>query len=298
MANTPGYILGLYKALIWRVGPYGVSLGDRKTIANGAVSPAIVINGPRTAGFAPKDPTELDITGSDKSLDSASFGNAKIGAFDLVVAEFSAALQALVSDSNVNSTLTSRWNQYGPNTNLSVPGTFGVMLISRYQPARVGINVGDRFHAYVFPRVQIRAKVTGPQYQAESVPSFRITPRTTDYTPLGLPFSDAGDGLDLGFEDDLGDMYEIDSPNPLHIASFKKDGTLTTFDLPYLPASSVITSGAAAVLATNFNNTDAPAVEVLSSASTTTGAVVISAAGTAGHQLTVMYETNYKATPA
>lgn len=295
---SPGYILGFYKALIWRVGPYGISLGGADTIANGAVSGAVLVNGPRTAGFTAKDPVDLAINGSDVELDQATFGNAKTGPFDLVAAEHNATLNALISGTNINTTLSSRWNTYGHNPNLSVPRTFGMMLISRYQLVRVGINTEDRYHAYIFPRVQLRVKPAGPSFQAEAPPTIRVTPRTTDYTPLGLPYSADGDGLDLGYEDDLGDMYEMDTPNPVSIATWRRNGTATTFDLPFLPVSTVVTAGAAANVATETDGTAAAANLTLSSVNTSTGAVTVSGAGTAGHYIPVMYETRFKPTPA
>jgi hypothetical protein len=83
------------------------------------------------------------------------------------------------------------------------------------------------------------------------------------------------------------DMTFIRTNNPLHITTYIKNGSATSFTLPYKPLSSVVTVNASPNHMTiNGTITAAGAVDV------STGVVTI-AAGTTGEVTVMTYETNY-----
>lgn len=280
-----GYVAGLYRVLMGIVGANGQSLGIQTTLANGSTSGAYVFKRAQTANLAHPDPTTLPITGGDKQVTLFQFGNTPLSSFDLMVADLDPALFALLGSTVDNTTTNTSFEFFGTNDNLTVPITVWVALISRYQDVSIGANGPDKYVTTVIPRCTPRVKLGGQAYQAHAPVTIKLTPTYSDRTPNGQTFD--ATGLNMTFEDNLATHYGIISTYPLHLMSFRSDGTATSFTTTYKPVSSAITAGATP----NYffrNGTS----QALASVVTSTGVATMAAAGTAGDLNTLLYQVN------
>jgi hypothetical protein len=151
-------------------------------------------------------------------------------------------------------------------------------------------NTGaDEFDHYVYLNCEIE--------KTQDAGAGQVTGDVTNPNPLTYQLSlslssrDASGELISGLatapvgNQDAGAFYR--TANPLHLATYIKNGSATTFTLPYLPLSAAVT-----VNASSNHMTINGVVTAATSASITTGAVEV-AAGTTGEITVMTYETNF-----
>lgn len=282
-----GYPHGLAFAQVALVGTNGRAYGTAgPSQANGVVSGAYLIDDPISGELPIPDRTTIDFTGGDRWLGSYQYGITSLGSFTLGAADIDATLIAMVTGSKVDQTTNQKWTMYSENVLKDRLPQVCVMLTFRIQSRESGTDGGDFFITYVIPRAWMAPKGTSgaPGFQSKGQYSFQITPTAGGGLPIGVPFTQANQG----WQNNKTPILAVISDNPIGLATFIADGTLTDFTLPYLPVTSTVASG-------NAGNLHAlnGAITGLSAVDTSTGEVTLLAAGSAANYHGLMYETNF-----
>lgn len=278
-----GVSAGLARILIWLTDSSGRAIGQSSTLANGATGSVYVGDYVIQSPMSPADAQNKEIRGGDNIRGYHQFGNAKQQKIDAVLSDTDTALVSLISGSNVNSSANTGWDIYSTNPNRTFSITGGVAIQQRKQ--RTSDNV-LYWHTAIFPSCFLRIKLGGMEYQGDANTTISITPNFSSYAHTGQTFGTGANNWNLGLESDKTDSYDIDTPNPIHIVTFKKDGTATTFNTPFKPLSTVVTLGATP------NYWIVNGAPVALSSITLAGVATVSA-GSAGDVGVLTYETNY-----
>ena len=224
-----GFASGFYAALMWYVGPNGYFYGQWPDLSQhpNATAEPWIFRRVKTANLAYIDPTQLDITGGDKTLTSFQFGNAKLNKFELAVADVDPAMMSGLSLSNDVPTFNTFWDLVGTNSFQGANDTFGIALIQRFAPTVIGASGPDMYHTLILPRCHVRVKYRSMMaYGAESGITFEVTTMMSDRDPHGTLFSSAGIGM--GWEGDVTDHYSVFTPYPISfVAGYQNVGHST-----------------------------------------------------------------------
>jgi len=249
------------------------------------VSGAYLANTPKSATIPAPDRNVIEFTGGDKWLGSFQYGFSSVGAFDVVMSGYDADLIALVTGASVDQTTNEDWSIFSENDfQTSMPQ---VCALVTYRIQARGTNEGaDLYITSVISRGWMSPKgITGaPAFQAAGEYTYSMTPTAATQLPNGMLFSATA----MNLAEDKTFRTHIISNYPIALATYIADGSATTFTLPYKPVSSVVTvNDTPNFMTVNATPTAASAV------STSTGQVTLSAAGTSGDVVVMLYETNF-----
>lgn len=200
-----------------------------------------------------------------------------------------AAARALANASLVDTTSVSGWVISGENENEYKLRQMGIAFHMRYQDRDSGSDGVNKWLTLVVPQCEIQISrpasvgITGGENTSPA--RVTVTPSFSSKMPNGIAF-----GANQGFRGNRAMAYEIEALLPLGITVCIADGSLTSFNLGYLPYYSTVTGGNTNNSATKNGTATAP-----SSISTSTGAVTIASAGSSGDEHRVMYPTEFAA---
>jgi hypothetical protein len=259
------------------------------TVADDTTSNAYVLFNP--VDFTHPQPT-FDLAtdqGGQKIRAQADMGASDYGEGSFTLSEFDDVFHAYIRSVTVDATTVSGWRQVGSSINTVVAPRLFLIASMQVQVVASDGTTSSKWSHWIYPNVQIR-----PAYPNGSQ-SGGVNPNPLAYTFVPSTASRGLDGrlfsaTNMALTDDQDTMYRIESANAISACLYTKDGSTTTFTLPYLPSTSDAT-GAATNSITNNGTT-----LTVSSVNTSTGVVTLSAAGTASDIVVVVYETAF-ATP-
>jgi hypothetical protein len=275
-----GYPVGLARALIWTYvltgARKGTAIGQGSTIANGATSGAFVLPDVKTANLAPVPAETIEIQGGDRIVATPAFGGGKTSPFEIVSSSIDTVLMGLIAGSNVNTT-NSQHTYFGPNHNRSTPRSLGCAIQQRIEMS----DGSTYFLTRIFPVCGMVIGGGNAAFRAGNDSTITVSPVNTSTALDGRSFGSTG--LNLGYQDDIGDTYWLISPYPVYFVTFAADGTATTFSTIYKPVSTTVTINA------SVNEMVKNATVTALSAITLAGTATLAAAGTAAdlHVLTL-----------
>lgn len=284
MSVKKGSLVGCQYAQIWLAGSNGYAYGTAGDgMAQGATSHAHLLAYPVSAQVPNPARVVTNLQGGNRWLGQVQWGIGEVGNFPLVLENIDADAFALLTASAVDATTNTRWRQFTDNKNNPTLPQVGLMLSTLFQSREAGSDGANYWINYIIPRCQIDVNFPQMGYQAEGQVNCNVAPTMSELRPDGTALTA------LSAKNNRLIMYAIVTPKPLGLTTFIADATLTTFTLGYKPTSNIVTLNAAAVqLAINGTLTAA------SSVNTSTGAVTLAAAGTAGHPHIAMYETDFE----
>lgn len=233
-----GFHDGLARVLLWRTDSLNRFLGLSSTLANGATSGAYVAENAIAARFNPTRVETKLLRGGDKeAVAKIQYGSPLQGGFDVVISDTDTALIAMLSGMTVNSVLNAYWDFYSTNPNLTFSLTGGCAV----QQRNVKTDGSQYWHTEFFPACQFRVTLGGAEYRGDAPTTVSVTPSLSLYAHTGQTFGTGANNWVLNNEADKTDSYHIDSPDPLYVVAFRKDGTATTFNTVYKPLSTAVT---------------------------------------------------------
>lgn len=280
-----GSVVGCYSVQAWLAGSDGYAYGTSgESQAQGAESSALLLRYPQSAQVPAPARVVTNLTGGNRWLGQVMFGINEVGSFPLVLEALDAEFHALAGASAMDNTENSRWRQFADNINLPDLPQLGLMISTIWQSREDGSDGVNLYVTYVIPRCQIQPTFPQMAYQAEGPVTYTVSPTMASLKPNGVALTN------MALRDNKTVMYAVVSPNPLAITTYIADGTETTFQLAYKPISSVITAGDTPNQMAKNGTTTA-----LSSVNTSTGVATLSAAGSAGDKIVVLYETAFQA---
>jgi hypothetical protein len=272
--------------MVWKNTSTGLAAGqvaDPDNVSSASVSisgalilPTIISSGAMGVTRA----TYGETSGGEKKL-SIDGGVESTAPFPVVLGRETSTLYYLMSGvgtvnvdtSGTVGTVTMGGKDIAPNT-LNNLGC--AVITNSAHRSSTGVYTAGKWSAKIYPSVTIAPQDTESNQNTGDNPmssTVIVTPSKTTTAPWGELFS-AMTGL--AFTNNESFMLPYDAPYPFYISVATMDGTGTGFTLPYKPAYSD-----AAITGRNqfFLNGTRTAV---TSCSTSTGAVVIAAAGSAG----------------
>lgn len=281
--NFTGYLAGFERAQLFFTDATGAATGILSPLGNGLGSGAYVAKNVKTAGFAPTPITDLEIQGGDAIRASISFGNQKTKQFQLIVSDYDTQLIQLVSGSVMNQTNTLA-TVIAENAMRQIPRVMGVALQRRFTLPNLA---GQYYEAKIFPNCQVRIHEGPFGYQAEADTVLDITPNITTADITGASFGVSG--LAMGLQGNETDSYSYISQggNPIHIYSFRGDGSIVTFTTPFAPVNTLVT------LNTTTNAWFKAGAATALTSITALGVATLAVAPTVGQITTLIYETLY-----
>lgn len=205
----------------------------------------------------------------------------------VTMARRSSALNALANNAKVNTTAIAGVQIGGSNISARTLNSLGMAYFVNESVYGSGGAIPGKWGSFVYPSCTIAPLGHGANQEAGE------NPQNTDYTltpATGLRFATGEllSVLDLGFDDGEALWYGLeDMEYEWHLYSFWQDGVATTFTLPYKPIYSTATVGGE-----NRIVREGTPIAV-TSVNTTTGLVTLTAAGTSGHRVQVLYPTAY-----
>lgn len=263
----------------------GAALGQQgSALPNGSGSPAYLLDDVINAEQAFAQFTELVFKAGDIEGNVMSFGNTKIQPFDILLDTYDSSLNDLIQ--GVTSITSNPYRtRTAQNPARAQPKPAGLAIQQRAMDADTG---NQKYITHFLSKGTATYRRGGAQYQEASNSTLHFAPLLTKYAFTGQQFGSGTNQINLGLALNKTDCMSIISDNPLFLYSFKADGTAVNFTLPYLPVSSVVTLGA-----TPNEYWKAGVEAALTSASISTGAIVIPAAGTAAQIGVVLWDTAF-----
>lgn len=280
---------GYERSFIWLPdSTTGACLGQQgSALPNGSGSGAYDLPDVINAEQAFAQFVDLVFKAGDIEGNVMSFGNTKIQPFDVQLDTYDTALNDLIQGMTTITTNPYR-TKTAQNPARSQPKPAGFAV----QQRAVDVDTGNqKYITHFMSKVNASYRRGGAQYQEASNSVLRIAPVLSKYAFTGQQFGIGSNQINLGLAKNLTDCYTIITDNPVFLYGFKADGTATSFTLPYLPVSNVITLNATP---NEYVFNGVPTA--LTSASVSTGAIVIPAAGTAGQIGSVLWDTAFTPT--
>lgn len=281
-----GSLIGCQYCQIWLAGSDGLMYGDAgEGAANGTVTHALLLRNPVSAQVPNPARIVTNLKGGNRWLGQYQFGIDTVGNFPLVIEDVDADMFALASDSDVDDTTNTRWNQFTDNKNNGNLPQMGIALSTPFQSRDDGSDGVNLWINYFIPKCQIDVNFPQMGYQAEGQVTCQVSPTMATKKPTGEDFTAmrAKGGRVL--------MYVIVAPKPLALTMQIGAATpVTTIQLAYKPTSTVVGASNAA----NQLTIDGT-ITALSSVVTSTGVATKSSAGTTADKNVVLYETDFEA---
>ena len=287
MAATPtnGMIAGIYNGWVAKRDsngyPKGVVADPNSPGTNVVLSPYRI---KYPISLTPPTPNRRLATrvGGQAPRGQRDLGMSSLGTFPIEMDSYDETFHALVSGSAVDVSTVSEWAVTSPNVQkVTLPKFILGMSIGYLTEAG-----NPEFLTAIFHNVQIRPVMpSGSQSDGENPNPMRyeVVPDVSSRTGIGRLYS----AMAMSVQENSDMSMMIRYSKEIFLATYIKDGTATTFTLPFLPTSSDAT-GAAANSITNNGSTQA-----VTSVNTSTGVVTLSAAGTSGHIVVTAFPTDY-----
>jgi hypothetical protein len=221
-------------------------IGQGATLANGATSGAYVATNAIAARLNPEPPESKKLRGGDKNnVAEIQYAGGKQGMFQVVISDTDSALITMLTGVVVNSALNSGWEFYAENDNMTFSLAGGCAIQQRNE-----LTSGAHYwHTVFYPSCVFRVTLGGAEWRGDAPLTIYVTPLFSLTAHTGQTFGSGAANWAQGLEGDLTDCYHLDTPNPISIVAFRKDGAATTFNLPFRPLSTVVTVNATP----NFN---------------------------------------------
>lgn len=271
--NTAGYPVG--------------TVADADTIANGVTSSAHVISGLRSLTHPEKTVVRAFDKGDNKvygqmylGVDDYGEGSFEVGAEDEV-------FDALIKKTVVDVTLASDMAIAAGNEAEVDPPPMFIIATTRKQLRDGSLWYDNQIYNNVQISKPSPAGISQEGGESPNPLTYNFVPSLSERLISGHLFSDT----DLEVLEDEDTYTKIRSKHPLAVTFFKGDASDVTIQLPYLPVYSGATGAAQNIVTKNG------VTQSVTSISTTTGVVTLSAAGTAGDIFIVLYQTEFTPAP-
>lgn len=246
------------------------------------LSPAFLLRGPMTLKTAKGTRSTVEFRGGGRPEGKRQSGLDTIGDAELVLSQWDNGANAFMNNGLVDTTSLSGAEISAQNNMNPAPNVVAFCGISRID--RTDSIKAVEYKHFIYPNCQMSSddpdtqQVDGNQKNPNPV-TVKVTPSVADHFPNGVAF-----GANQGWYQNTEFGFTMTSPFPYFTDVWVADGSATTFDLTYLPKYSDVTGGNTKNWVTKNGVPTAP-----TSISTTTGAVVIPAAGSAGDLWVVQY---------
>lgn len=282
-----GHIAGFYHALYCRRDSSGYPFGtvsDPDNVANGTTTHARKLIAPVEASALTFEREVATFRGGQTILGRRQLGVSEIGAFEITLAAFDETFHALITGSEVDTSIASANSVTTANALRGDPPQ-GMLLLTLGFQTTAGVN---KYITYAYPNVQISEAAAGAANQAggeNPLPTrYTVTVSGSPRAFFGLPYSattlNAADGSDL--------FTRYITAKPISVTTFKAAAGATSFTLGYRPVSSDH-AGSRNVWTKNGANAHSEVTGV----NTTTGVVTINAAAD-GDVFVATYETEFQ----
>lgn len=258
----------------------GYFSGQQASLTAGTASGAYVIKNIKGSPFGVIPPTNVQIQGGDKIVQTVTFNGGKLSQFDVPISSIDTVLADLVGGGTTNNT-NSFAAVTGYNTGRTSPKT---MFYAAQQMFKTTTGL-QYFLTRVIPRASLSYRPGAMVFRGESDATLTVDsiPSQTWYD--GRSYGTGG--LNLGMENDTVDFADIITANPVHFIAYKSDNSTTTFNTVYKPLSTTVTNNATP------NEFVVAGTPTALSSITLAGLATLAAAGASGVMNTLRHETNF-----
>jgi hypothetical protein len=258
----------------------GYFSGQQASLTAGTASGAYVIKNIKGSPFGVIPPTNVQIQGGDKIVQTVSFIGGKLAAFDVPISSIDSVLADLVGGGTTNNTNTYE-AVVGYNTGRTSPKS---MFYAAQQMFKTTSGL-SYFLTRVVPRASLSYRPGGMVFRGESDAILTVDSIPSQLFYNGLSYGTGG--LNLGMENDTVDFADIITENPIHFMAYKSDNSTLTFNTVYKPLSTVITNNATP------NRFVIAGTPTALSSITLAGLATLSAAGASGVMNVLTHQTNF-----
>jgi len=280
-----GGVYDIVAAWIARVNSSGIAVGqlDPDSVGVGpTVSPAYRIYG--LDSIKPAAGTKASVQWRSSSIPDGKVqvGLDGINDAEVTVTQWDDGLGPMINGGLVDTTSLSGMEWSAPNNMNPQPNTVCFCAIAKFN--RFGNTKGTKYLHFLYPYCTISRDTVGSQQVSgnQTNPNnivLRISPQPASKFPVGVAF-----GANQNWYGYQEFEFQGLADYPYFMDTWIADGTATTFDLTYKPKKSTVTGGKTDNWVTKNGTETAP-----TSISTSTGAVVVAAAGTAADIWNLFY---------
>lgn len=280
----PGHIAAFYHAGIAFRDSNGYPKGTQTSpdnVTNGTTTSMYKLTGTVKAGIPNITREIAKFRGGQAILGQMALGISDFGSSDLSLSAYDEVLNAYITASVADIVTASAHVLTAPNTNLSAPPQFVILLTAGFQTTPGGVN---KFISLIYPNGQIYPPGFGFSQDSGVNPNpagHTIVPTISNRLHTGHLVS--ASALALVNNSDLFFIHRSD--NPIWVTTYVAQASATTFTLPYKPLSNDTTGAINIVTKNGVNFTPV-------SISTSTGVVTIASA-TGGDIYVVVFPTNF-----
>jgi hypothetical protein len=282
-----GNIYSLQYAWFTRINSSGIATGqlDPDALPSApATSSAYLLKGPMTLKVPKPKYARAEFKGGARWEGRADQGLDGVDDGELQLSQFDPDMLALTQGGKVDTTTLSGATISAMNSINPSPVTGALCTIGRIQKRA---SRGNAYFHLFYPLCQLRAVGLDLTQEGGTNPSpltLQIIPEVGNYFPVGVAF-----GANQDWYEYSEFSFYMEADYPYYLTCFLQDGSEDTITLPYLPVKSTVTSGKTDNWVVRNGTPTAP-----TSISTTTGDVVMAAAGTASQFTDIMYPTLFK----
>jgi len=287
-----GNVSGLFAMQVYKLynnRAYG-TISDPTTPGANVTSHAYMVDNPVTVAMPELSFDRAAFRGGGQFLGSMFIGLADMPEVAMEFSDIDDTLMQLCGGSLSDTTTVSGMEISSMNELNPDPTRIGIMLTSKFHSRASGSD-GEHQYRTLFLAGQMRFSQPALQHSGGENPSplrATFTPQVMSKFPNGVAF-----GANQSMYKNKAVAFQIFTDKPLAMTVYIANGSATTFTLGYLPAKSTVTTGN-----TDANwITKAGVATAPTSISTTTGVVVIAAAGTTGDYHNAIYGVKDSAFP-
>lgn len=264
------------------LGSAGFGAGQKGTgIAAGDSSGMYPLKDLRQVAITTDEGQSTPIERLNKVVGNWLWGALNITKVEIELAAKDSTLMGYVGGTTETTTTPSSYYKFHTPEQQSAARPLVYLLLSELTQDADGIDGVTGYNNILISRATAYIRRGGLNFQDKNNQTLVISPLVSLYTPLGYPVNSFG----LGVRDNELTALEFFSTKQVHIHTFQKNGSTATFTTYYKPANS------SAVAATGSNLIfDDGAVTNPTSVATTTGLVTLTAVGTSGKNVEMLYE--------
>lgn len=301
MSSTIGFISGIYDIQVALVTDDGYAVG--LTAAGAIPTLSALVNDTEYYAYRVSHPVEITpLTpgrsvatdrGGQRIRGQRDLGLSDLGSFEITMSDYDALFEAIVTGSSINNTTVDGWTMSGPNHGQqSLPYVCLIATVG-FQSRDSGTYGSNYYMNYIFPRVQISPSGdSGNQGDGENPNprTYTVTPSMASKFITGQTWNDAAPtGLAMSYANGEAMVHRAATQYPLRLMTWIAHGTTDTFNLDYLPMSSLVALEGSPNLVCDDGTRVLP-----DSISTTTGAVDVSTVSpAAASKIVMVYPTNW-----
>lgn len=286
---TAGHPVGAAHIQLWRVDASNRMAGTSTTptsISNGTTVSAYKLVGHTGFDLAPAERTRIDLFSGDTVAGTVFFGADTAPTGTLSVETIDSMVLTMAEGGNTDTTTVSGWEIFGTSDMNPSPNTLGCCVSRQWQSRDSGTD-GQMYWLNQIYLLQMSWTAPAAERSSKGTASISVAALSQTRFPNGVAFSST-----QSFYDNKTKALKLVTSNPLAFTTFVADGAATEFTLGYLPISSTVTAATEPnYMAINGTETAPSAVN------TTTGAVTLTAAGSAADFVSMMYATDFDAVP-